>query len=269
MNTFELESSADANSNDVDHQMPADDRETSDIAPYTIWVGGIPDRCSSRPDTRDPTRGTPVLKREFAKFGEVVSMSVRRGKNGELKTWALITFVDSSSVAAALKSDITVRGDDGAAALLITREVSGDDLGSPKARAGALATLADKQQKLLIRHKTMSNDRNSSDAEPEDEDVFEKESATGDVPPPKSGLCGCFGWFAPKNTRVAATNADELSKDGDADPDGFDNPLSRGQSSGNTASAQSSTGAENGGGGLLANSDRQKSTDLETIGDEA
>jgi hypothetical protein len=180
--TFEVES----NETPVDAPVPAASRAQydgaeDDIIPFTIWVGGIPERCSSRPDHRDPTRGTPALKSEFSNFGEVVSMSVRR-KEGDLKNWALITFVNSAGAAAALRSDVTVLGDDGMPVLLRTRGVTSDDLAS--AGAGSLARLASKQEKLLKRYRTLSNDSNTPSAvdstgkESAVDDVFEKEDAS-------------------------------------------------------------------------------------------
>jgi hypothetical protein len=205
MDTFEVESSTASDSTGVDHEMPVADQSAAqndgaedDITPFTIWVGGIPERCSSQPDHRVPTRGTPALKHEFSKFGEVVSMSVRR-KEGDLKNWALITFVDSSSVAAALKGDVTVLGDDGMPVLLITRGVTPGDLAS--ADAGAVAG---KQEKLLKRYRTLSKDSSTSSPAVDStgkqsatENVFEKEDkfeleinevVAGSAPPPMRPL---------------------------------------------------------------------------------
>ena len=104
----------------------------------TVWVGGIPNTC---------VKGPAALTSVFSDFGKVMSVTVRR-KEGELKNWAFITFVDAVGMAAALENEVRVPGDTGKEVRLTVKEAKVDKE-LQKSSTGALAGMwADQERKI-------------------------------------------------------------------------------------------------------------------------
>ena len=61
----------------------------------TVWVGAVPASCCEH--------NSPELKRAFEIFGKVQSVTVRR-KDGECKSWALVTFAQREAATSAVNT---------------------------------------------------------------------------------------------------------------------------------------------------------------------
>jgi hypothetical protein len=106
----------------------------------TLWVGNIPDGYTS---------SNKLLLRVFRPYGTVVSLTVRKKPSSDPaahKSWALVTYVDTSGLEEALAANTVVEGDDGQAVALVTKvaDISGE---LEKSGTSALANIWSTQKK--------------------------------------------------------------------------------------------------------------------------
>jgi hypothetical protein len=96
---------------------------STDNSERTVWVGQLPTYCADKPS---------LLTDALSEFGKVLSTTVRR-KEGDRKSWALVTFTEATAAAAAAARGRARRGSVGSASGSVTLSMGGGDDGPKKA----------------------------------------------------------------------------------------------------------------------------------------
>ena len=150
----------------------------------TLWVGNIPDGYTS---------SNKLLLRVFRPYGTVVSLTVRKKPSSDpaaYKSWALVTYLDTSGFEAALAANTVVEGADGQVVALVTKvaDISGElqksgtstlaDIWSTQNKTasdvarGYIETMEPRAHKALQRFLSEMPTDQSVDVEDDDDDVI-------------------------------------------------------------------------------------------------